>query len=131
LKDLIETRGDGWLVPIPRWDEFGPNFPASLEGLGEEERRDMEARATPQPAVTWTQPLVRGNLEQTRHVPKTLIASSFPLPAIQGLIQAGHPWFAELGTDEWSFVGLPTGHWPMFSRPTDLGALLLEVAESA
>jgi hypothetical protein len=42
----------------------------------------------------------------------------------------GHPWFTALGGREWSFQELPTGHWPMFSEPDRLAALLggLEVA---
>jgi len=34
-----------------------------------------------------------------------------------------------MGGPDWSFVALPTGHWPMFSRPGALAELL--VAEGA
>jgi hypothetical protein len=36
-------------------------------------------------------------------------------------IQAGHPLFAEVANLEHvDVVDLPTGHWPMWSRPRDL-----------
>jgi hypothetical protein len=35
--------------------------------------------------------------------------------------------FRELDGPEWRFVELPTGHWPMFSRPEDLAKLLLNL----
>ena len=40
------------------------------------------------------------------------------------------PLRAALGGPEWSFLELPTGHWPMFSVPDRLAALLgeLEIA---
>jgi hypothetical protein len=40
------------------------------------------------------------------------------------MIAAGHPWFAELAGPGWSFLELPTGHWPMLSVPEQLAALL-------
>ena len=47
------------------------------------------------------------------------------------MIAGGHPWFRELAGPEWSFAELPTGNWPMFSRPDDLAALLHGLALQA
>ena len=66
-------------------------------------------------------------LAKTAAVPKVLIATSLPLALVEQLIAGGHPWFAELSDPEWSFEELPTGHWPMFSRPEDLARVLLRV----
>jgi hypothetical protein len=41
------------------------------------------------------------------------------------MIEAGHPWFA--GLADATLVGLPTGHWPMFSDPAGLAAALSAV----
>jgi hypothetical protein len=35
--------------------------------------------------------------------------------------------FRELSGPNWRFVELPTGHWPMFSRPDDLAEIILEL----
>jgi hypothetical protein len=40
------------------------------------------------------------------------------------MIASGHPWFVELASPEWRLLELPTGHWPMFSAPDELAALL-------
>ena len=40
------------------------------------------------------------------------------------MIDSGHPWFAALAGPSWSFLELPTGHWPMFSAPGELASLL-------
>lgn len=47
---------------------------------------------------------------------------------VRELGEAGHPWFAELTKfDRVRLVDLPTGHWPMWSRPDDLADELLDV----
>jgi hypothetical protein len=46
------------------------------------------------------------------------------------LIEAGHPWGAELTGPEWRFVELPTGHWPMYSEPEKLTAILDEAGRT-
>lgn len=41
------------------------------------------------------------------------------------LAGAGHPMFTEVARlDEVEFVDLPTGHWPMWSRPRDLADVI-------
>lgn len=54
-------------------------------------------------------------------VPTTVIASSLPSAQMLELAREGHPMFAEVGRlRDLEVVDLPTGHWPMWSRPTDL-----------
>ena len=47
---------------------------------------------------------------------------------VQEMIAGGDPLFRELSSPNWRFVELPTGHWPMFSRPDDLAGLLLKLS---
>jgi hypothetical protein len=49
---------------------------------------------------------------------------------VKELIASEHPWFRELAGPEWRFLELPTGHWPMFSRPDDLAELLIDIPPS-
>ena len=51
------------------------------------------------------------------------MARSFTAAQMYELVE-GFPAFAELVGKEWSVHELPTGHWPMFSRPVDLATLL-------
>jgi pimeloyl-ACP methyl ester carboxylesterase len=126
VERLVEQAGDGWRLPLPSWEELEGVMGASLEGLGPDERRRMRAHAAAQPVRTWTQPLSLENPAREQ-LPKLLITCSFPLAQVQEMVAAGHPWFAELASPQWSFLELPTGHWPMFSEPDRLAALLNEL----
>jgi hypothetical protein len=89
----------------------------------------MRSRAVAQPFGTYTQPLRLANTAREA-LPKLLITNSFPLAQVKELITSEHPWFRELAGPEWRFLDLPTGHWPMFSRPDDLAALLNDILPS-
>ena len=59
-------------------------------------------------------------------MPATLIACSIPTATVRQLAEGGHPMFAEVARlRDLSYVDLPTGHWPMFSRPQDLAEAIL------
>jgi hypothetical protein len=97
----------------------------SLEGLDDDHLRLLYSRATPQPFGTYTQLLRLENLAR-EELPKLGIQCSFSLAQVQEMITSGNPMFRGLAGPEWRFVELPTGHWPMFSRPEDLAKLLLD-----
>ena len=124
IERLVAEAGEGWLVPMPSWEDLEGVMGASLDGLGPEERARMRAHATPQPLRTWTQPLSLKDPAR-QELPKLLISCSIPLDQVRQMIASGHPWFAALAGPEWSFLELPTGHWPMFSLPDALATLLL------
>jgi pimeloyl-ACP methyl ester carboxylesterase len=123
-RQVAET-GDGWRLVMPSWEELEQGNGASLEGLGDAERAWLREHATDHPFGTYTQPLrLRGAAAQP--LPKVLVSSSFPLRQVRELIAGGHPWFAVMAGPEWELLELPTGHWPMASRPDDLADLLHE-----
>lgn len=98
---------------------------ASLAGLDENDLRHFRSLAVPQPTGTFTQPL-RLIHPTTPDLPKTLVACSFPLAQVKEMIASGHPFFAGLTGPEWDMYELPTGHWPMFSRPQATARLLAD-----
>jgi hypothetical protein len=53
-----------------------------------------------------------------------MIMTTFPLAAVRQMIASGNPVFGMLAGPEWTFHELPTGHWPMLSRPADLAGVL-------
>lgn len=113
-------------VPLPSWAEFGARG-TSLGGLDDEQLERFRARAVPHPAGPAREP-VRLHDERRYKVPVTLVASSFTLEQVRGLVAAGHPWFGELARFDVDYVALPSGHWPMWSRPADLAGALLAAA---
>ncbi|HZN11316.1 MAG TPA: alpha/beta hydrolase, partial [Blastocatellia bacterium] len=52
------------------------------------------------------------------------VLCTFSSAQVREMIASGNPLFGELAGPEWQFVELPTGHYPMFSRPKDLADLL-------
>lgn len=99
---------------------------ASLEGLDEDDMRLLRSRATPQPFGTYTRRLRLKNPAR-EGLPKLGILCSFSLAQVREMIAGGSPLFRGFTGPEWGFVELPTGHWPMFSRPGDLAGLLLDL----
>jgi pimeloyl-ACP methyl ester carboxylesterase len=120
----VQELGEGWKFPIPPPEELAKM--ASLEGVDEDYLRLLYSRATPQPFGTYTQPLRLGNPAREA-LPKVGILCSFSLDQVQEMISSGSPLFREFDGPEWRFVELPTGHYPMFSRPDDLAAVLLDL----
>jgi pimeloyl-ACP methyl ester carboxylesterase len=124
LERAVAEEGGGRWIPVPPFDPAAD--PVNLAGLTAGRLAAMRERATPQPFGTATQPAARPDpLPET---PRTLIATTIPLAAVREMGEAGHPVFAGMTGPGWTYRELPTGHWPMFSRPRELAALLAEAA---
>ena len=55
----------------------------------------------------------------------TVIACAFTAALVREWIAGNAPWTSELAAiRDVDIVDLPTGHWPQFSRPADLGAAI-------
>ncbi|MFD5431320.1 alpha/beta fold hydrolase [Kitasatospora sp. NPDC127067] len=112
-------------LPMPSW-EYLAEHGASVAGLDGAALARIRSRATAQPAGAF-----RDRLRLTgagAALPQALVSCSFPLSQVRELIAAGHPYFAGMSGPNWELRELPTGHWPMFSRPADTAALLAELA---
>ena len=67
--------------------------------------------------------------ESRRKVPSTIIACSYPSKVMMQMARAGDPMMAEVATlGNLELVDLPTGHWPMWSRPAELAAAIAQAA---
>ncbi len=124
-EDQVRGSGEGWKFPVPPPEELA-NM-ASLEGVDEDRLRLLYSRATPQPFGTYTQPLRLKNPAR-EGLPKLRILCSFSLDQVQEMIASDNPSFREMASPNWRLVELPTGHYPMFSRPEDLAAVLLDLS---
>ncbi|MEV5766951.1 alpha/beta hydrolase [Micromonospora sp. NPDC052213] len=115
--------GDGHLLPPPAWDPA--EDPENLAGLDAAALALLRRRATPHPLRAATDPVRRAG---GRAVPTALVASTFPLEVVEGMIAQGHPFFAGLAGGQ--LHALPTGHWPMLSEPKGLADVLDRIAGS-
>lgn len=111
-------------IPLPSWEELEAEG-TSLEGLDDEVRERFRARAVDHPGGVARSP-VRLTDERRLAVPATVICNSIPATALTEMVDRGQiP--SELGLmSDVRYIDLPTGHWPMFSRPTDLAQVLAE-----
>jgi len=124
INDELPEDGDG--VPLPPWELFEDE---DLTDLDVELRAMFRARAVPQPKGV-AQDQQRLHNEARFDVPATVIACEFPSAMLIDMIGSGHPYVAELGRiREVDYVDLPTGHWPQFTRPAELGAAILAAVD--
>lgn len=115
-------------LPLPPFEVLGEQ--ASLAGLSSDVLERFRARAVPEPGPVLRQPVELTNDARLR-VPTTLVCCSIPGARMMDLARAGHPMFAEVARLEHvDVVDLPTGHWPMWSRPDDLAGLIAAAAVS-
>jgi pimeloyl-ACP methyl ester carboxylesterase len=121
-----ELPADGDDVPLPAWDVFED---ADLVDLDDGLRTMFRERAIPQPkGVAYDQQHLHD--ERRYDVPATVIACEFPSAVLKEWIDAGHPYVAELARiRDVEYVDLPTGHWPQFTKPAELGAAILAAVD--
>ncbi len=123
--DLQATAG---LVarPLPPFEALGEV--ASLEGLDAVALATFRERAIPVPGPVLSEQ-VRFTDDRRHAVPTTIIACSIPSAVMLQLAKDGHPMMAEVAhLTDLETVDLPTGHWPMWSRPDDLAEAISAAA---
>lgn len=109
-------------VPLPDWSLFEKE---DLVDLDDELRAAFRARAIPTPEHVTSDPQRLAD-ERRYDVPVTVIACEFPSAMFREWIEQGHPAARELAKiRDVGFIDLPTGHWPQFTRPADLGQAIL------
>lgn len=116
-------------LPLPSFDDLRQQ--ASLEGLSAEILERFRKKAVPEPA-----PVLRQCVELTneaRHrVPTTLVCCSISGEQVMELAKTGHPMFVEVASlERVEVVDLPTGHWPMWSRPSNLAEIIRAASQTS
>ena len=109
-------------VPLPDWSVFDD---ADLVDLDDALRAEFRARAVPEPKGVAYDP-VELHDERRYDVPVTIIACEFPSAALVEWIAADSPFTRELArVKQVDYVDLPTGHWPQFTKPVQLGQAIV------
>lgn len=114
-------------IPLPDWSYFTD---ADLRDLDEPLRQAFRARALPEPARVAYDGLVLHD-ERRHDVPATVVCCEFSSELLRGWLAEGHPMVAELAeVRDVELVDLPTGHWPQFTKPTQLADVVLRAVEA-
>jgi pimeloyl-ACP methyl ester carboxylesterase len=109
-------------MPLPDWSLFEED---DLTDLDEELRTRFRERAIPSPVHVASDPQQLFD-ERRYDVPITVISCEFSSAVTQELIEKEHPYVRELAKiRDVDYIDLPTGHWPQFTRPEELGRAIL------
>ena len=126
-KGALDPEIDGDDKPMI-WSEIEAE--ENLDGLTDEQKATFRERAVPVPAGVLRETIELTN-DARRDVPSTLIATGFTAAQYQTYAREHPEWAFLAGIPELrnaSWVDLPTSHWPMWSRPQELAAIIGEVA---
>lgn len=100
----------------------------NLDGLSEEQLETFRQRAVPEPggvlreAHTFTD-------NRRLDIPSTVICTGYTSQQYKDAMKEGYAFLAGLAElRDVTWVDLPTSHWPMWSRPKELAAVIGDVA---
>jgi pimeloyl-ACP methyl ester carboxylesterase len=114
-------------LPLPAWEDLDEN----LDGISQEQLAAFRAHAVPEPAGAMREGATLTN-DARLDIPTTAICTAFTSDQYKQAVAEGQTWlggFGDLRNITW--IDLPTSHWPMWSRPQELAAILAAVATSA
>jgi pimeloyl-ACP methyl ester carboxylesterase len=145
VPDLIATMvyvdtapGKGVLSPELEGDEEPMSIEKlkaneSFDGVSEAQMDEFARRGVGEPAG-----VMRGEHEFTnearRDIPSTIIATAFSAADYQKYAKENPDWAFLAGIGDLrdiTWIDLPTSHWPMWSKPTELAAIIGDVATNA
>lgn len=120
--DFFETK-DG-VIPFPGWGSFEG---ADSVDLDEDARRSIASAAIPVPEGV-TKGVVHLTDERRFDVPALLVCPEFTPAQAREWIDAGDvPELAR--AKHVDYVDIDSGHWPMFTKPTELARILAAATE--
>lgn len=116
INDGFEADENG-MVPLPDKMIFDDE---SVADMDDAIWGAFAARAIPIPEKVASEKQVLSD-PRRYDVPVTVITSEMSEATLRELIAARHPYVAELAAvKDYEIVELPTGHWPMFTKPAEL-----------
>jgi pimeloyl-ACP methyl ester carboxylesterase len=125
----LDPSFEGAEKPLPSPEELAAE--ENLDGLSEEQLATFRRRAVPEPGGVLRE-APRLTNQARLDVPSTAICTGFTSEQYKDAVKEGYTWlggFGELRNITW--LDLPTSHWPMWSRPKDLAAIIGDTARRA
>jgi pimeloyl-ACP methyl ester carboxylesterase len=102
----------------------------NLDGLSEEQKETFRRRAVPEPGGVFREGAELTNAARL-DIPTTVICTAYTSDKYKKYAKEGYGWLAGLEeVRNITWVDLPTSHWPMWSRPKELAAIIGDVAKA-
>lgn len=116
-----EMAGTGDVIGLPDWSDFEPE---DLVDMTDPMRDRLRREARPQPAAIARDAFPE--MDSNRFsIPTTIICCEFTSQQLGRWIESEPDRFGEVRRlMDVSYVDLPTGHWPQFTKPAELARLL-------
>ena len=119
-----EFEGDEKPLPPPKELAESEN----LDGLTEDQLATFRERAVPEPGGVMRTAATLSNPARL-DVPSVVICTAYPSDAYKEAAAEGQGWLGGLTElRNVTYLDLPTSHWPMWSRPTELAKIIGDVA---
>ncbi|MGZ5213023.1 MAG: alpha/beta fold hydrolase [Actinomycetota bacterium] len=110
------------------WEELAKE--ENLDGLTEEQLETFRLRAVPEPGGVLREAVELTN-DARLDVPTTMICTGYTSQEYKDAVKEGYAWLAGLTeVRDVTWVDLPTSHWPMWSRPQELAAIIGDLAKA-
>lgn len=114
-------------IPLFDWSAFDD---ADLEDLDDDARARFAERAIPSPARMTSDPQALSD-ERRYNVPVTAVCTEFSADTLREWIEGDIEQVREFTkVDDVTYVDLPTGHWPQFTKPAELARVILDAIGS-
>jgi pimeloyl-ACP methyl ester carboxylesterase len=126
-KGALDSDFEGVEKPLV-WQEIEAE--ENLDGLSEAQKDAFRRRAVPVPGGVLREAIELTN-DARNDIPSTMICTGFSAEQYRSYAQAHPEWAFLAGLPELrnvTWIDLPTSHWPMWSRPRELAAIIGEVA---
>jgi pimeloyl-ACP methyl ester carboxylesterase len=127
-KGALDPEFDDVEKPLPSPEELAAE--ENLDGLSEEQLETFRQRAVPQPGAILREAAVLAN-DARLDVPSTVVCTGFTSDEYKAALEKGYAFLAGLAElRDVTWIDLPTSHWPMWSRPQELAAIIGDVANA-
>lgn len=126
-KGPMNAEFEGVDYPLPPLEEIRQE--ENFDGVTPEKLDEFWERAVPQPGGA-----IRGSVELINDsrlaIPSTVVATGFTSDEYRDAVEEGYGFVAGLRElQDVTYVDLPTGHWPMWSKPEELAELIGDIAD--
>jgi pimeloyl-ACP methyl ester carboxylesterase len=128
-KGALDPKFEGVEKPLV-WKDIEAE--ENLDGLSEEQKETFRQRAVPVPGGVLREAVELTN-DARKDIPSTLICTGFTAEQYKSYAKEHPEWTFLAGIPELrdaTWIDLPTSHWPMWSRPKELAAIIGDVARA-